>query len=63
MSDIRGISNGKEIIARFKEMIKNYEAHEEFLGPALVLADFGMARRVSGEPRRCLDALQGVHTS
>ena len=36
------------------------EVHEEFLGPALVLADFGMARRVSREPRRCLDALQRV---
>ena len=34
------------------------EVHEEFLGPALVLADFGMARRVSGDPRRCLDALR-----
>ena len=36
------------------------EVHEEFLGPALVLADFGTARRVSGEPRRCLDALRRV---
>ena len=36
------------------------EVHEEFLGPALELADFGMARRVFGEPRRCLDALQRV---
>ena len=36
------------------------EVHEEFLGPALVLADFGTARRVSGDPRRCLDALQRV---
>ena len=35
------------------------EVHKEFGGPALVLADFGLARRVSGEPRRCLDALQG----
>ena len=31
------------------------------MGPALVLADFGMARRVSGDPRRCLDARQKVH--
>jgi serine/threonine protein kinase len=30
------------------------EVHGEFLGPALVLADFGMARRVSGNPRRYL---------
>ena len=36
------------------------EVHEEFLRPALVLADFGSARRVSGDPRRCLDALQRV---
>ena len=38
------------------------EVHEEFLGPGLVLADFGMARRVSGDPRslRCLDAPQRV---
>ena len=28
------------------------EVHGEFLGPALVLADFGMARRVSRDPRR-----------
>ena len=34
------------------------EVHEEFLGPALALADFGMARRVSGDPRRGLDALR-----
>ena len=32
------------------------EVHEEFLEPALVLADFGMARRVSGDTRWCLDA-------
>ena len=37
------------------------EVHGEFLGPNLVLADFGMARRVSGHPRRCLDARQTVH--
>ena len=37
------------------------EVHGEFLGPNLVLADFGMARRVSGHPRRCLDARQKVH--
>ena len=36
------------------------EVHGEFLGPALVLADFGMARRVSEDPRRCLNALQRV---
>ena len=39
------------------------EVHGEFLGPNLVLADFGMARRVSGEPARparCLDARQRV---
>ncbi len=34
------------------------EVHGEFLGPALVLADFGMARRVYGDPRWCLDAQQ-----
>ena len=34
------------------------EVHGETLGPALVLADFGMARCVFGDPRRCLDAQQ-----
>ena len=34
------------------------EVHGETLGPALVLADFGMARRVSGDPRWRLDAQQ-----
>ena len=34
------------------------EVHEEFLKPALVLADFGLARRVSGDPRWCLDDAQ-----
>ena len=34
------------------------EVHEEFLGPTLVLADFGSARRVSGDPRRRLDGKQ-----
>ena len=34
------------------------EIHGEFLGPSLVLADFGMARRVSGDPRWCLDGQQ-----
>jgi len=32
------------------------EVHGEFLGPSLVLADFGMARRVSADPRWRLDA-------
>ena len=36
------------------------EVHGEFLGPDLVLADFGMARRVSGDPRWRLDAQQKV---
>ncbi len=36
------------------------EVHGEFLGPDLVLADFGMARRVSGDPRWSLDAQQRV---
>lgn len=38
------------------------EVHEEFLGPSLALADFGMARRVSASEgtRRCLNALQKV---
>ena len=34
------------------------EVHEEFLEPALVLADFGMARRVSEDSRWCLGAQQ-----
>jgi len=33
------------------------EVHEELLGPALMLADFGSARRASGDPRRRPDAL------
>ena len=39
------------------------EVHGELLAPNLVLADFGMARRESAQPRWCLDALPEVKHS